>query len=534
MAAVSDISIADWQRAAQYFAQGRFADARVALEEILQRDSASAEAWLALAQVDIQVGNVSLAAQHALSAAILRPDDPKTLVNIAAALLTVGEVAAARDSLEQAAALAPREAALQQGLALQYQNLGEHDAALAWMERARGSGLADPAGRFALAIQLTFHGRLDAAEAELEHCASLRPPFGRAMAQLSQLRRQTRERNHLSVLGRQITEVEAGSVDHAALEFARYKEFEDLALYEDAWQSLQRGNKLMHSLLQHDSAAEQRTIMQLRDQVARTATALSPRHAGPQPIFVVGLPRSGTTLLDRMLGNHADVYAAGELGTFRRCLERVVDRFTGPMLDETFVQRLAQVDLAEAGALYLANSQWRAQGRRFFIDKLPRNWLLVPLIHAAIPDAKILHMVRDPIAVAFSNYRTYFGNDYPYCYDEDTLAKHYIEYRRTMHDWHTLRPGVMLDVSYRALVADPEGELRRVFEFCGLDWQPDCADLAHNQRPVATLSAVQVRGAIDTGMGGRWRHYEKHLARLREHISLADQASAVAHGANGG
>jgi tetratricopeptide (TPR) repeat protein len=528
---VSAITTTDWQRAARCFAQGRFADARSVLADMLERDPASAEAWLALAQVDIHTGHVRLAAQHALAAGRVHSHNPKTLIDIAAALLTVGEVAAARDSLAQAAVLMPRDAALQQHLALQYQNLGDHDAALAWMERARGAGLADPASRFALAVQLTFHGQLAGAEAELEHCASLRPPFGRAMVQLSQLRHQTSEHNHLDLLGRQLTEVQGGSVDHATLEFARYKEFEDLARYEEAWQSLQRANQLMHALLQHDSAAEQRTIGQLRKQVARAVSVSSPRHSGPRPIFIVGLPRSGTTLLDRLLGNHTEVYAAGELGTFRRCLERVVDCFTGPMLDEAFVQRLAQVDLAEAGALYLANTQWRAQGCRFFVDKLPRNWLLVPLIHAAMPGAKILHMVREPIAVAFSNYRSYFGNDYPYCYDEDTLARHYVEYRKTMHDWHVLRPGVMLDVSYHALVADPGAELRRVFEFCGLDWQPGCVDLARNQRPVATLSAVQVRGAIETGMGGRWRHYESHLARLRERIAVA---GPVGHGANGG
>ncbi|HEX7369086.1 MAG TPA: sulfotransferase [Rhodanobacteraceae bacterium] len=528
------IAVEDWQRAARLFAQARFADARIAIEAMLAQDPDSAEAWLALTQVDIHSGEVRLAAQHALSAAALRPVNPKTSVDIAAALLTVGEVAAARASLEQAASLAPREAALRQQLALQYQNLGDHDAALTWMERARESGLVDPASRFTLANQFTFHGRLAAAEAELEQCALLRPPFGRAMAQLSQLRRQTPEHNHLDLLGRQLAEVQVGCVDHAALEFARYKELEDLARYEEAWQSLQRANQLMHALVQHDADAEQRTIAKLRAQTTRSVTASSRQQSGPQPIFVVGLPRSGTTLLDRLLGNHVDVYPAGELGTFRRCLERVANRFTGPMLDEAFVQRLASVDLAEVGALYLANTQWRAQGRRFFVDKLPRNWLLVPMIHEAIPGAKILHMTREPIAVAFSNYRSYFGSDYPYCYDEDALAKHYLGYRRTMHDWHALRPGAILDVPYRSLVAEPGVALRRVFEFCGLDWQPDCVDLTRNQRPVATLSAVQVRGAIETGMGGRWRHYESHLARLRQRIAVADQEIPVFHGAKGG
>ncbi|HEX5488141.1 MAG TPA: sulfotransferase [Rhodanobacteraceae bacterium] len=513
--------VKDWERAARFFAEGQFEAARRTLQAMLAREPESAEAWLALARVDIQTGEVRHAADHALAAANLKPAAPRMLCDIAVALLTIGEVAAARDCLEHAAAAPPGDAATQQYLAMQYQNLGDHDAALAWMQRARASGLADPASRFCMAVQLTFHGRMADAEVELEHCATVHPPLGRAMAQLSQVRKQTPRHNHLALLERQLAEVPADSEDQAALEFARYKEFEDLGQYEDAWRSLRRANERMHARLRHDSAAERRTIEALRGQAAGLPPPRSPRDDGPTPIFIVGLPRSGTTLLDRLLGNHSEVVSAGELGTFRRSLERVADRFTGPMLDQAFAERVSRLDLAEAGTLYLANSQWRAKGHRFYTDKLPRNWLLVPLILAAIPGARILHMCREPVAVAFSNYRSYVGADYPYCYDEDALISHYAEYRRSMRRWHALAPGALLDVSYRALVADPEAELRKVFDFCGLDWQPGCAELGRNAAPVATLSAMQVRGSIEPGMGERWRRYESQLARLREGIAAA-------------
>lgn len=518
---MSGIALSDWQQAAQCFAQGRFADARAILENMLERDPHSADAWLALGQVDIRSGEVQQATRHALAAARLHSDNPKTLIDIAAALLTVGEVLAARGCLERAAALAPHDAALQQYLALQYQNLGDHAAALAWMERARASGMADPGHRFALAIQYTFHGRMADAEAELEQCVDLQPPFGQAMAQLSQLRRQTPERNHLEALARQLTEVQPGSADDAALEFARYKEFEDLRRFREAWQSLRRANKAMHARLRHDPAAERRTFEALASCVD-TLVRPPMRHVeGAIPVFIVGLPRSGTTLLDRLLGNHSQVVSAGELGTFKRVLERVANRFTRPMLDEAFVERIPRLDLVDAGDLYLTNSQWRAQGAPFYVDKLPRNWLLVPLIKLAIPQARILHLTREPIAVAFSNYRSYFGSDYPYCYDEDTLISHYLQYRRRLRDWHALLPGEILDVSYEALVADAEAEMRKVLAFCGLDWEPGCADLARNAGPVATLSAVQVRGQIQPGMADRWRDYAPQLAGLRERLDAA-------------
>jgi tetratricopeptide (TPR) repeat protein len=524
---MSDTTLSDWQHAAQCFAQGRFADARAILEKMLGRDPHSAEAWLALSQVDIHSGEVQQAARHALAAARLQSGNPKTLIDIAAALLTIGEVLAARGCLGRAAALAPSEAALQQHLALQYQNLGDHAAALAWMERARASGMADPGHRFALAIQYTFHGRMADAEAELEQCVDLQPPFGQAMAQLSQLRRQTPERNHLDALARQLTEVQSGSVDHATLEFARYKEFEDLHRHAEAWQSLQRANSVMHARLNHDPVAERRTFEALASRMNALVRPPARQVEGAVPVFIVGLPRSGTTLLDRLLGNHPGVASAGELGTFKRGLERVANRFTGPMLDEAFVERIPRLDLVEAGDLYLANSQWRAQGARFYVDKLPRNWLLVPLIKFAIPQARILHLTRESIAVAFSNYRSYFGGDYPYCYDEVTLVSHYRQYRRRLRDWHALLPGEILDVSYEALVADTETEMRKVLAFCGLDWEPGCADLARNAGPVATLSAVQVRGRIQPGMADRWRNYAPQLASLRESLAAAMAGDAA-------
>lgn len=520
---VNPAMASDWEHAARLFSSGQFDAARGVLESMLARAPRSVEAWLALTQVDFHTNQPRLAVRHAQAAAGLEPANPKLLCDVAAALLTIGEVAAARGCLERAAAMHPNEVAVQQHLAMQYQNAGEHAAALAWLERARTSGAADPVSRFRLAIQLTFHDRLVEAEAELEACTAAAPGFGQAWAQLSQLRRQTFERNHLVMLEQALAHVQAGTEGHAALEFARYKEFEDLGRHEDAWRSLACANALMHGLLRHDSAAEGRTFESLRTRLATLPLpAVTPRgHRGPVPIFIVGLPRSGTTLLDRLLSNHPAVCSAGELGTFRRSLERAADCFTGPMLDEGFVERLPQVNREEAGDLYLANSQWRAGGHRFYVDKMPRNWLLVPLIHAAIPEAPILHMTREPTAVAFSNLRSYFGADYAYGYNVETLILHYRRYRTLMKQWHAMAPGAMLDVSYEALVADPDRELRRVFGFCGLEWRPEYADLARNKGPVATLSAVQVRGGIRGGADDRWRHYASHLQRLREGVEHA-------------
>jgi tetratricopeptide (TPR) repeat protein len=518
----ADVSLLrDWERAARHFASGQYVEARVVLTTILERDPESAQARLAMAQVDIHSGNVRRAFLHASNALLHAPSEAGLLCDIATALLTVGAAARARDSVERAAAIAPPVAVLQHRIALHYQNINEHDSALEWMERARAEGLDDVAARFCLAVQLIFHGRMCEAAAELEACASAVPPLGRAMVQLSHLRRQTAEQNHLESLECQLANAVASSEEFAALEFARYKELEDLGRYEDAWHSLTRANATMRALLKHDTRAEQRTfdaLMKCVDAMPMPAVSNDQPTDEPIPIFIVGMPRSGTTLLDRMLGNHSQVRSAGELGTFRRGLELAADRFTGHMLDEAMVAKLSEVDYSELGDWYLANSQWLARGHRFYIDKLPRNWLLAPLIRCAIPQARILHMVRTPMDTVFSNLRSYFGGDYPYCYDEESLGIHYLQYRKVMAHWHAVMPGSILDVSYANLVDDPDSVLHRIFAFCGLAWESGCADLKRNHQPVATLSAIQVRDAVQPVFSERWRHYASHLSGLRARV----------------
>lgn len=528
---VDAAALREWQHAAQLFSGGHHAEAGAILQALLRRDPANAQAWLALARVDIASGLVQPAFKHADAAAQHAPADAALLIEIAITLMTVGAMARARECVARAQDAAPTNPALLQRIGLQWQTLNEHDAALALMQRAHAAGLADASSRFCLAVQLMFHGRNDEAAVEFEACTTATPPLGRAWAQLSLLRRQTREQNHLDQLTQALQRVAPASEDHAAIDFARYKELEDCGRYAEAWDVLVRANRGMRAILRYDRTAEARTISALQRFVAALPRPRDPAPhtgAGPMPIFIVGMPRSGTSLLDRMLGNHRHVRSVGELGTFRRSLERVADRFTGQMLDEALVERLPRVDFAALGELYLHNSQWLAKSHAFYIDKLPRNWLLVPLIRRALPHAPILHIVRNPMDTAFSNLRSYFGPDYPYSYDMDDLAHHCRLYRSVMAHWHAVMPGAILDVSYAELVSDPEGTLRNVFAYCGLPWQAGCSDLARNHEPVATLSATQVRTSVQKGFVEQWRPYANHLSGLRALLAPNNDGAAGA------
>lgn len=305
---------------------------------------------------------------------------------------------------------------------------------------------------------------------------------------------------------------------------AAFKELDDLGRHDEAWPALATSNALMHALNPYNAALETAVTDALLDDAVRragAAAAAMPSFNGPVPIFIVSMPRSGTTLLDRMLSNHSEVTSAGEITDFIRQLHWLADVAPGDMLQA--IGNSPRIDCAELGQRYLQQTQWRAQGCKYYLDKLPANIQMVAFIRRALPHAPILHMVRDPMEVCFSNYRAMFGNSSAYSYAFATLAHYYGQYRRLADHWRITLPRDVLDVSYRALVSAPEACLRRVLEHCGLALEQACLQPEGNTAPVATPSNIQVREPIHTRSLEHWRHYEKHLKPLQAMIESLGQ-----------
>ncbi|WP_347260146.1 sulfotransferase [Rudaea sp.] len=505
-----------WQDAQRALARDDDRAAIAALEALVKLTPAFTPAHLTLGGIAHAQGRLRDATRHALDAARKLPDDANMIGNVVNALLMVGEVVAARACLAHPAIARCRVGGVLARLAGMQQMLGEHPAALALLERARAAGLDDADLSYLRGVQLTFNGRIDDAIVELERCLRLGPTYGRASVTLARLSKQTAERNHLDYIRAQLRRVARGGEDHAAFEFAQYKELEDLGEYDAAWQALERGNAIMYARLGHDIAREQARIDAL---IARSSAEFVNQpgaipHEGPQPIFIVGMPRSGTTLLDRILGNHSQVASAGELGDFARQLRWAADHVSVQPVDEAILDRAARLDYAEIGRRYLAQTQWRARGKAWFVDKLPINYVQAGFIARALPQARILHMTRAPLDVCFSNWRAFFGAGYAYSYALDALAAQYSDYRRVMAHWHAIMPGRILDVSYEALTGDPARVAHEVFDFCGLPFEPGALDISRNTAPVATLSAMQVRGAIRRREVAEWAPYAARLGSL--------------------
>jgi len=453
-------------------------------------------------------------------AARMLPDDPALVNRMAQGLTRLGETNAARACLQHRVVASTRSGPMLTALGHAYQGLGLNAQALQLMDRARATGYDNADFRYFRALQLQFNGRMEEAEAEMESCLRMGPTFGRASLSLARIRRQTPESNHVDVIRSRLASVEPGSEDHAAFEFALHKELDDLGQLDDAWAALERANAVMAARLPYDGAAEERLFDRIIEQFDTDFLAQPGKSFyGPTPIFIVGMPRSGTTLLERILGNHSLVTSAGELPDLSRQLRWVADLHGHPLLDDALLDALPQLDFAELGRRYLEQSQWRANGRPYYVDKLPPNFMLVGCIRRALPAAKVVHMVREPMDVCFSNYRAMFGDAYAYAYDLDRLAQHHGQYRRLMQHWRQAAPGFVLDLPYAELVQDTEAACRKLLEFCGLPYEAGCLDHTRNTTSVATLSSAQVRQPIHAGSLGEWRRYERQMEPLRQLLS---------------
>ncbi len=305
----------------------------------------------------------------------------------------------------------------------------------------------------------------------------------------------------------------------ADFEYARFKVLDDLGRHDEAWTSLARCNALMHELNPYDALGESAVVDALLGMPLTSAPGRpdAAPFEGPVPIFIVGMPRSGTTLLDRVLSSHSQVTAAGELVDFWRQLHWVADQPSAKSQGMCrIIERQGEIDYRELGRRYLAQTQWRAGGHGFYIDKLPANIQMVAFIRRALPQARILNLVRDPMDVCFSNYKSVFGN---VGHDLAAVADYQRQHVRLCTHWHERLPGAMLDVSYDALVRDPRSTLRGVLEYCGLGIEDACLSPESNPSPIATPSSSQVREPIHARGLGHWKPYASHLEPLRKALA---------------
>ena len=516
------------QQAIQHIRAQRLDKAQAALEALIREDPQDVPACLELAELMYRRGQIRASTGPLLHACQHLPRHVPVLLHLVNQLIIRGEVVAARacmDFLEQAPEPPPE---LSIALAHLRFSQGEIDSAKTHLEKALRAGADDPPDHHMHAMLLQFTGDIEGACAVLEKCLARWPIFGDALVALVGMQKQRPDRNRLDFIDHQLKRMPdhaddpATKFNRAEFEYARFRVLDSLKRHEEAWPSLERCNALMHEMNPYEASDEEALIETFLHQEDLFDMADSTHgFEGPTPIFIVGLPRSGTTLLDRMLSSHSEVTSAGELIEFWRQLNLVAEEKPDKSRSlRRIILNNAKIDFREVGARYLEQTQWRACGHNYYIDKLPSNIQMVACIRRALPHAPILHMVRDPMDVCFSNFKAFFGNDAStFSYDMQVLAHYYRGYRRLCEHWHAHLPGAMLDVSYADLVGNTSDIMHAVLAHCGLSVEEACLHPEKNKAPVATPSSAQVREPIHTRSIGEWQNYARQLEPLRKAIS---------------
>lgn len=447
------------------------------------------------------------------------------VLSVSTTLMTSGEDELALRVLDTIEIDHPKNKSALLEIASQYSVMGSQEKASEIFEYAKSQGHTSASLHHLYGKVLLYTGPIEAAAASLEKAVAMNPKNGNAHWSLAVLemdegRLQRIERMESILDGQSMT-----GEDLLLMNYALFREYDRLNEVDKAWHYLMLACEERRKQVFYDKQIENRNFDRL---VEVTQSLKIPPLQEPSseavPVFIVGMPRTGTTLLERILGNFAQVQPCGELTVFRNQLQYAIDKRLEYPFDSSLTEGIAALDLAEIGKRYLAKTHWLTNGKPYFTDKHPINFNFAGLIAAALPQARIINLTRNPMDTCFSNLKEYFGPFYyTYSYRLDELANHYFNYRKLMAHWHRIAPGRILDVRYEDLVEQPEIEAERVRVFCGLPKTEGLTDISRNTHITTTASTVQLRQPVHRKNVEAWARYKNQLAGLYELLSQLQQ-----------
>ena len=513
--------------AASLFLDGDLDVAETMVRAYLLQHGDQVEAMRLLARIGI-ARRVFDDAEMLLAAVLDRvPDYRSARAEYAEVLIEQQKYLDARRELERLLEEDPDNRRLYQGLyATSAVGLGEHERAVAMYRGILQGTPADADVHLSIAHALKTLGRRDEAIESYRMAAASRPVFGDAYWSLANLKTYQFTEEELMRLQALQAESAIESVDRFHLCFALGKALEDRADYAESFHYYTRGNALKKAASNYrPEIIENNTRQQIEICTAeffsrRTGCGVPDR----DPIFIVGLPRSGSTLLEQILASHSQVEGTQELANIQQIVARLRGRDPDPH-HSRYPRMLADMDPEEfrrLGEHYLAATRiYRSRAAPYFIDKMPNNFRHLGLIHLMIPNAKIIDARREPLACCFSNFKQLFAKGQEFTYSVEDIARYYRTYLELMRHWDEVLPGWVLRVQHEEVVDDLSGSVKRILDFCGLDFEPQCIDFHKTVRSVRTASSEQVRQPIYRDGLDHWKHFEEWLGPLKHALGDA-------------
>ena len=366
-----------------------------------------------------------------------------------------------------------------------------------------------------------YLGNFDRAAHDFETALTLSPGYPDALKGLAELRRQSSECNSIAAMEAALAATPGDPRAAATLHFGLAKSYEDVGEYSKSWRHLTAANQLERARLQYNPEQDRATIKCIIGQFPDLEGAYEDS-TGESPIFIVGLPRTGTTLVERIIGSHSAVHSAGELSALAEAVSIAVVR-QGPAARNWlgFTQTFGKLDEKLIAQEYLARARAQRGDRPRFSDKAPANFFYCALILRAFPNARIIHLTRHPLAACYAIFKTRFTGGYPFSYDLAELADFYVSYRQLMAHWHRTLSGRVLDVAYEDVVTAQQATTRRLLDFIDLPFEAACLDFHLNPASTSTSSSVQVRQPLYDSSLRQWRYYAAELEPLRRRLEAA-------------
>lgn len=500
-------------------AEGDIQGADRVLRRFLQRHVKNVQAMRLLAQIGVKLGVLEEAEFLLESALAFEVSNDEARYEYALVLLQRHKYARALEEAEKLLQSEPFNRAFRTIQANARVGLGDHEEALRAFRELSAETPDNAEIHLSAGHALKTLGRREEAIGSYRAAAAARPDFGDAYWSLANLKTYRFDEEQTAQMVAHEADEGLTDVDRYHLCFAIGKAYEDKGEYEQSFRYYARGNALKRKECRYDADALERTLRRQIEVCTREFLA-SRQPCGSDrgdPIFIVGLPRAGSTLIEQILASHSQVEGTSELSEIPRLVLRLSGReqHAPESSYPAILRKLTREQLRNLGDGYIADTQIYRHGKPHFIDKMPNNFRHLGLIQLILPNAKIIDVRREPMACCFSNFKQLFAAGQEFTYSLEDIGRYYRSYLELMEHWDHAMPGRILRVKYEELVEDLETNVRRILEFCGLDFEPQCVEFYKTGRSVRTASSEQVRQPIFREGIDQWRRFDSWLGPLK-------------------